>query len=307
MTRRDLLCGGAAVGAAALLPRLAVANEPKPFRLVHMTDFHVQPELRAPQGMEAALKHAMGKRPDMVMLGGDLVMDAAAATRDRAKQQWDVFNSLLRANCHVATKYCVGNHDVWGWDKNKSRTSGNEPLWGKQWFMDIAGIDKTYYSFEAGGWKGIVLDTVHETEKGYEGLVDADQFEWLDDQLSSTSKDQPIFLVSHIPLFSPSPMVYGYDTATGSWKVGGSSVTKNFNQVKKLFDRHSNVKLCLSGHIHLVDRYDYNGVSYLCNGAVCGAWWLGKNKDFEPGYVVIDLNRDGTFKQEFVKWGWKPA
>jgi len=46
-------------------------------------------------------------------------------------------------------------------------------------------------------------------------------------------------------------------------------------KIKDLFAKHKNVKLCLSGHLHLVDRVDYNGVTYLCDGAVCGGWWKG--------------------------------
>lgn len=270
-----------------------------------MTDFHVQPELNATKGMEAALRHAMTKKPRLVMLGGDLIMDSFAATEARTKTQWDLFTSLLKANCHVPTKYCIGNHDIWGINKERSHTSGNEPLWGKKWFLEVAQMDRTYHAFEAGGWKWIVLDTVFTKENNYDGFIDPEQFEWLKQELETTPSTQPVLVTSHIPLFSPSPMVYGFDAKDSTWKVSGSSVTKNFNEVKKLFDTRPNVKLCISGHIHLVDRYDYNGVSYLCNGAVCGAWWLGRNKDFDPGYVVIDLYPDGTFKNEFVKWGWK--
>lgn len=271
-----------------------------------MTDFHVQPELRAPAGMEAALKHAMRQKPHLVMLGGDLVMDSFSATEARTATQWKIFQSLLAKHVKVPCHYCIGNHDIWGWDKLKSKTSGTEKRWGKKWFLEIAGLKNTYYSFDAGGWKWIVLDTVQPADKGYEGYVDPAQLSWLKSELDKTPKSTPVIVVSHVPLFSPSPMVYGFNAEKNQWQVSTSEVTKNFNDVKKLFDMHTNVKLCLSGHIHLVDRYDYNGVSYLCNGAVCGAWWLGKNRDFEPGYVVIDLFSDGTFKQQFVKWGWKP-
>lgn len=308
LSRRELLAGATAVGAASLFPRLAEASEPvKPFRFVHMTDFHVQPELHAGEGMTKALQHAMGRKPSFVMLGGDLIMDGFNATEERTKTQWDLFSSILKANSNVPAHYCIGNHDVWGWGQAKSHTSGNEPLWGKKWFLEVAQLDRTYHSFVAGGWKFIVLDTVFKNETGYDGFVDEEQMAWLKSELDATPSKQPVLIVSHIPLFSPSPMVYGFDAKDSTWKVSGSEVTRNFNEVKKLFDTRPNVKLCLSGHIHLVDRYDYNGVSYLCNGAVCGAWWLGKNKDFEPGYVVLDLFPDGTFKHEFVTWGWKPA
>src|SRR5258708_944532 len=124
ITRRDLLAGGAAAGVASLLPRLAEASVAKPYRFVHMTDFHVQPEMNAPKGMEAALRHAMAKKPKMAMLGGDLIMDGFKASKNRTKTQWDIFTSLLKATCGVPTRYCVGNRDVWGWDKAASHTSG---------------------------------------------------------------------------------------------------------------------------------------------------------------------------------------
>jgi predicted phosphodiesterase len=76
-------------------------------------------------------------------------------------------------------------------------------------------------------------------------------------------------------------------------------------KIKSLFGRHPHVKVCVSGHTHLVDRVDYNGVSYLCGGAVCGNWWRGRHKDCDEGYAVIDLCDDGSFDCEYVKYGWK--
>jgi len=73
-----------------------------------------------------------------------------------------------------------------------------------------------------------------------------------------------------------------------------------------LFLKHSNVKVCVSGHIHLVDRVDYNGVSYLCNGAISGNWWKGNFQETPPGYSLIDLFDDGTWRREYVKYGWTP-
>jgi 3',5'-cyclic-AMP phosphodiesterase len=54
-----------------------------------------------------------------------------------------------------------------------------------------------------------------------------------------------------------------------------------------------------------VDRVDYNGVSYLCNGAVCGSWWKGRHHDCDEGYAVLDLYDDGSFDCEYMKYGWK--
>ncbi|MBS1721492.1 MAG: metallophosphoesterase [Armatimonadetes bacterium] len=305
ITRRELLAGSATLGAATLLSRGSEATTVKPFRFVHMTDFHVQPELHAGQGMARALQHAMAKKPEFVMLGGDLIMDGSAANEDRTRTQWDLFRRTLKENCSVPCAYCIGNHDVWGWNKAKSHTSGQEARWGKQWFLDVAEIPRTYYAMERGGWKWIVLDTVQPKGDSYDGGLDAEQFDWFKQEIARTPAHQPVMVVSHIPLFAPCAVIYDFDATASIWKASSNEIVGDFHEVKKLFDDHPNVKLSISGHIHLVDRYDYNGVSYLCNGAVCGAWWLGKNRDFEPGYVVVDLFPDGTFKQEFVTWGWK--
>ena len=235
-------------------------------------------------------------------------MDAMAATQGRTKTQFDLLMGLLRANLEVPMHPCVGNHDIWGWDKTKSQTTGDESLWGKKWFLDAFGLSKTYYSFRAGGWKFVVLDTVQPgTEGPYEGGVDAEQLEWMKQEIAAEKPSTPILILSHIPLFSPSPIVYATD-AKGTKSMGATVFARNFGEIKKVFNAHPNVKISISGHIHLLDRYDFNGVSYLCNGAVCGNWWNGKLQDFDPGFVVLDLYPNGSFEQQFIKWGWtKPG
>jgi 3',5'-cyclic-AMP phosphodiesterase len=73
-------------------------------------------------------------------------------------------------------------------------------------------------------------------------------------------------------------------------------------RIKDLFLKHPNVKLCLSGHIHLRDSLEYNGVTYACNGAVCGNWWQGNYQETKPGYAIVDLWNDGTHKIEYVTY-----
>ncbi len=292
-----------------VLPRGVLAQEAKPFRVVHMTDMHAQPEMNAPWGFGKALRHAAGLSPraDLLVTGGDLIMDSFAAREDRTRRQWEVFTSALKENWDRPVVHTLGNHDVWGWNKQASRTTGEEPLWGKRWFCDLFGYERTYQSLDAGGWRILVLDTVLQTPDGYNGFIDEEQFDWMKSTIEGTPKDTPVMVVSHIPLIAPCTMLWGYNAAQGEWVVGGNLQTKNFDDVKKVFDKNPQVKLCVSGHIHLVDRYEYNGVAYLCNGAVSGAWWLGRNREFPPGYVVLDLYPDGRWTHEFVEWGWNPA
>jgi Icc protein len=76
-------------------------------------------------------------------------------------------------------------------------------------------------------------------------------------------------------------------------------------KIKQLFAKHPNVKLCMSGHLHLVDRVDFGGVTYFCNGAVSGNWWKGKRQDCDAGYAVLDLFDDGSFERQYIEYGWK--
>jgi hypothetical protein len=69
--------------------------------------------------------------------------------------------------------------------------------------------------------------------------------------------------------------------------------------------KHPNVKLCVSGHLHQIDRADYRGVTYVTSPAVCGGWWAGNHVDiFGEMYTILDLHADGTFDIDYVDYGW---
>jgi Icc protein len=68
--------------------------------------------------------------------------------------------------------------------------------------------------------------------------------------------------------------------------------------------RKHRVKLCLSGHLHMVDRVEFLGITFICNGSVCGRWWGGPYAQFPEGFGVIDLFADGTFNYEYRTFGW---
>jgi predicted phosphodiesterase len=73
---------------------------------------------------------------------------------------------------------------------------------------------------------------------------------------------------------------------------------------QSLFAKHRNVRACLSGHLHVVERVDFGGVTYLCNGAVSAGWWKGPRKGMDFGYAIVDLHRDGTVESRYVSYGW---
>lgn len=308
LTRRDLLVASAG---GVLLPNLLNASPPNPkrkrsLRIAHLTDIHVQPELGAPKGMEAALNHAQGQKdkPNLIITGGDLIMDALGADAVRTKQQWDIYTSVLKANAEIPVEHTIGNHDVWGW--NAIDKYALESKFGKVWACEVLQLAKPYRSFDRAGWHIVILDSTHRTAgNGYTARLDDEQFEWLKDDLAKVPKTTPVFVVSHIPIIAVCSMFDGDNEKTGNWVIPGAWVHIDARRIKDLFRKHPNVKMCISGHEHLLDQVVYNGVNYFCNGAVSGGWWGGDYHECTYGYALVDLFDDGSFENRYVPYGWK--
>ncbi len=324
LTRRDVIkCSlGAGVGAGlsaglfqGVNQAVASASEDtatrrkRVLRFAHLTDVHVKPERGAGQGMAAALQHAqsLDDPPEMIFTGGDGIMDALAATRSRTKQQWQLWNSILKSECSLPLEHCIGNHDIWGWSKSKSETTGDEPLWGKQWALEAYGLEKSYRSYDRAGWHFIVLDSIQlRPQGGYVAVLDDEQFAWLEDDLAQVDPATPVIVISHIPIVSVTPAFFKDYYKDWKTQVPGSLLHTDMHRIKDLFYKHKNIKLCVSGHIHLVDRVEYLGVTYICDGAVSGAWWGGDWHETPAGYGVFDLYDDGSFGHAYVPYGWEP-
>src|SRR5712692_2995782 len=152
-TRRELVGLGAGLALANLGAWNAFAGErdrKRVLRVAHLTDIHVQPELRAADGMAACLQHVQThkEKPDLILFGGDCVMDAFGQTRDRTKVQWDVWHRVLKAECSLPWQACIGNHDVWGWGRECSQVDPGDKDYGKAWAVDALKLGKRYHSFE---------------------------------------------------------------------------------------------------------------------------------------------------------------
>jgi 3',5'-cyclic-AMP phosphodiesterase len=294
-----------AATAAVAIPSLASsqARPSRSIRIAHLTDTHVQPESGAPEGFRKCLEHvyAQPDRPDLILLGGDLIMDAMARTRDNARQQWREFHAVMRDFTEIPVEACIGNHDIWGWNEARSEATGNEPDFGKKWALDELGLSNPYRSFERDGWKFVVLDSMVRHGTGYKARLDDEQFEWLSGELVGNEK--PVLVLSHIPILSASTFFDGDNEKSGDWQVPGAWMHIDARRIKDLFYKHPQVKTAISGHVHLVDRTDYLGVTYYCNGAVCGGWWRGPYQEFEGGYALVDLYADGSHHCEYVLWG----
>lgn len=310
VTRRQVVASGLGAYGASVLPAPAGAAEPSPsgpsLRFAHLTDMHVQPQLRGGEGYAAALDSLkrLDPPPQFVVTGGDHVMDVFETSRERADVQYDLYARVLKEHCALPVYPVMGNHDVWGWGQ-PGQIKPDQPLYGKQMAVERLNMKGPYYSFDEGDWHFICLDNIAPRGAGYFGSLDDEQARWLIGDLEKTGTNRPICVISHIPLLAACVFFDGKERVQDTyWHVPDAWMHRDVKPLINLLRRY-NTRLCLSGHIHLVDRVDYLGISFICNGAVCGAWWKGPQQEFAEGYGVIDLWPDGSFAHEYVTYGWK--
>lgn len=280
-------------------------------RIAHLTDMHIQPERGATEGVAACLTHVARQKPDLILTGGDLIMDGYDATFERTKLQWDLLNATLKDHAPCRIEHCLGNHDIWGWNKPRSNTKGDEAGWGKKWAMENLGLDREYRAFDIGtgpgSWRVFILDSIRpEGETGYIAYLDDTQTQWLASELEAFSKHRDRFglVVSHVPIIAACVLRKPRDRELNHRRISGAVMHLDAGELHGAFQKAGNVRVCLSGHIHQLDRIDMEGVTYICDGAVCGEWWKGPLGTTREGYGVVDLYTDGTFQHVYVPFDW---
>lgn len=307
MKRRDFLQQGAISAAVLGLapPTLAAEKKSKTFRTGFLTDVHVKPTETAEQGMRKAYRHVNALQPgvDFIINGGDAIMDALNASKEKVQKQWDVWNNILAAENKLPIYHCIGNHDAWGWQMTDPAVK-NDPLYDKQWVLQQHKMPGRYYSFLHKGWKFIVLDSPQENNGGYIARIDEPQFAWLEQELKSTDTGVHVCVVSHIPIVSFCSAVFAdKNEANGDWRISRALLHVDSRRLTDLFTSFPNIRCCLSGHIHMQDKVEYKGIHYYCNGAVSGNWWGGPFHGFEPAYAVFTFANDGNVSREMVTYG----
>ncbi|GAB4047978.1 metallophosphoesterase family protein [Spirosoma litoris] len=300
MKRRTFLTTGLA---ASLLPDHQAIPQgntqaKRAIRIAHITDIHISPGNRSAQGFAKALQfiNSLSDKPELILNGGDCILDALETDKADVKAQWQLWHSVLRQENNIPVMSAIGNHDVFGWFMPND-TLKNDPLYGKKWALDELGMSERYYSFDRQGWHFIVLDSIYQTpnpadpELGLAGRLDDQQMTWLAKDLASTNR--PICILSHIPILSACYQFFRFETRAGN-QIPASLLTHTDSlQLKDLFKQHPQIKLCISGHLHMQEELTYLGIKYLCNGSIAGRRWIGPFQEFEPIVTILDLYEDG--------------
>jgi 3',5'-cyclic-AMP phosphodiesterase len=286
MNRRNWIKNaGLVTGATAVAPLTESASKSKKpiLKVAHITDVHIRDQDNAPERFKKCLEEVKSHRIDFILNGGDSIFaaDYKDVTRDKMLEYWSIWDDCIKSIDSYEIHSCIGNHDPW-W----SAPSKEDEMHGKDYVVKRLKTPGRYYSVTKKGWHFIILDGNNEKVS-----LDETQFEWLENDLAQLAPNTPVLLMSHYPIFGATPILEG----------GGHS---DYKKLKNLFYKHQDkVKICLSGHQHLLDVTLYNGVKYCCNGAMSGFWW-GKGdensagpyyyQETPPGYAILELYEDGT-------------
>ena len=279
-----------AVTTAPVISETTMAVKKRPVLTVaHITDVHIREGDNAPERFKKCLNEVKKHKVDFFLNGGDSIhaADYKDVTREQMLSQWSIWDDCMRDTIsQYEVHSCIGNHDPWWAAPEKS-----DEMYGKEYVVKRLRIPNRYYSFRKAGWHFIILDGNNKNVS-----LDEEQLKWLTDELASLPKGTPVVLMSHYPILGATPILVG----------GGHS---DFKTLKTLFYQHKDkVRICLSGHQHLQDATQYNGVKYCCNGAMSGFWWgkgdaesAGPNyyQETPPGYAILHLFADGSVNNQY--------
>lgn len=266
------------------------------FSFAFLTDIHVQPENNAIEGFTKAISKVNELKPDFVVTGGDLIMDALEQTYERSDSLFNIYDTL-EAKLQMPVYNTIGNHEIFAWF-NEGEEWESHPEYGKQMPEKRLNINR-YYAFDRNGWRFYIFDSVAKDDSvGYKGFIDAEQMEWLKNDLAKVDKNTPIAISTHIPLATVWTQL-NYGAEQGNFP--GVIIT-NSQDVLALFNNH-NLKLVLQGHLHFYENIEARGVHFITGGAVSSRWWHGKNKGLEEGFLMVKVKGE-DFDVEYIDYGW---
>lgn len=222
------------------------------FIFIHASDTHID-SLNLPR-MARFREMADSIGADFVIISGDLIRDALRVPVETASHYYEMYLAEI-AKFSMPVYSGVGNHELFGIERDKSLVSPKHPLYGKNMYRHYLGPN--YYSFNYGGIHFLSIDGVDYQNLYYFGGVDSLQLAWLETDLQYVPEAMPVITFNHIPFVSPGfsfqdfdqDIFYGPQLLLQDGKLEHRHIVYNFLEVKNRIGRRP-YPLALSGHYH---------------------------------------------------------
>ncbi len=284
--RRAFLSGGVLVLSAAAVNDSLLLAQPQPsgLKVGLITDLHYAD--KAPAGSRHyretpdKLAEAAGEfgkhRPDFVVELGDLIdaADSVPAELSYLKRIDRDFAGICKHRHYVLGNHCV--HTL-----------------RKQEFLESVGQKKSYYSFDAGRFHFIVLDSCFRSDGEPYGRKN---FQWTDPNIPAAEVD---WLRADLKATSRKTVVFAHQRLD----VGNAYGVKNAAAVRKVLEASGKVLAVFQGHSHKNEHREIGEIHYCTLVAMVEGAGPEHN-----GYSMMSLADDGTirlqgFRQQ-GKYAW---
>ena len=222
------------------------------FKFIHASDSHID-SLNLPR-MARFREMADSIGVDFIIISGDLIRDALRVDEATASHYYEMYLTEI-AKFRMPMYSGVGNHEIFGIERDKSLVSEKHPLYGKKMYRHFLGPN--YYSYNYGGIHFVSIDGVDFQNLYYYGGVDSLQLDWLKNDLQYVPPETPIITFNHIPFVSPgfsfqeydNHIYYGPQLLLQNNKLEHRHIVYNYDEVKKIIGDRP-FPLALSGHYH---------------------------------------------------------
>jgi predicted phosphodiesterase len=268
LKHETLVLTAASLGSSSLL----ADDETPRLRVGLVTDLHYAD--KAPAGtrhyretlakLEEAARQFERDKPSFLVELGDLIDAAASVETERSYLK--TINRPFSAICKDR-HYVLGNHCVDTLNKDE--------------FLGGVEQEKSYYSFDRGGFHFVVLDSCFRSDgqpygrKNFQWTdanIPAAEIEWLEGDLKSSGK--PVIVFAHQRL-----------------DVSNSHGVKNNADVRKVLEASRRVLAVFQGHSHQNDLKEIGGIHYCTLVAMVEGSGAKNN-----GYSVMEIEPNGTIQ-----------
>lgn len=280
------------------------------FKFIHASDTHID-SLNLTR-MERFRQMADSLGVDFIIISGDLIRDALRVNETVAGNYFKMYLSEIE-KFKIPVYSGVGNHELFGIERDKSLVSSEHPLYGKKMYRHYLGPD--YYSFNYGGIHFISIDGLDYQNLYYFGGVDSTQLSWISNDLKYIPNDMPVVSFSHIPFVSPgfsfsdydNDNFYGPQLLMQDGHLRHRHIVYNFDEVKKQIGSRPHI-LSLSGHYHAAQECTIQGTNTIF--AQTSAITRPDRFDYygfevRSGFTVYEIDDQNIMSSKFIPLNFK--
>jgi predicted MPP superfamily phosphohydrolase len=276
------------------------------FKFIHASDTHAD-SLNLPR-MSRFRQMADSIGADFIVISGDLIRDALRQTEEIASAYYKLYVQEI-SKFKMPVYSALGNHEIFGIERDKSLVSEKHPLYGKKMYRHFLGPN--YFSFNYGGIHFISIDDVDYQNLYYFGGVDSLQLKWLEKDLKPVLKTTPIITFNHIPFISPgfslfdyeNSIFYGPNLLTQNGKLFHRHIAYNFKDVLDIIGERP-YPLALSGHYHEAQESHFIGTDtkFAQTAAITRPDSFKNDLEFEmhSGFTLYEVQDGKIISSSFV-------